>query len=141
VDFTFPANIQFDCNGCGLCCGDTQQKNRHILLLETEAKRITAQTSQSKADFCVPINGKLPYSYEMKKTSGGKCIFLKQNRCTIYSLRPLICRFYPFQMTFDKDKDLYVFDFTVECPQINQGKIMSGKEFEELFKLAQKYLT
>ena len=45
VDFTYPVNIKFECNRCGLCCGDTKQKTRHILLLEAEAKKIAAHTS------------------------------------------------------------------------------------------------
>ena len=32
--FTHPANLRFECSRCGLCCGDTAQKTRHILLLK-----------------------------------------------------------------------------------------------------------
>jgi Fe-S-cluster containining protein len=140
VDFTYPNNIRFDCNRCGLCCGDTKQKTRRILLLENEVKQIASQTAKAIADFSVEIGDKPPYSYEMKKTSEGKCIFLKENQCTIYPLRALICMFYPFQLTFDKTKDRYIFDFTFECPEINQGRVLSQGDFERLFGLAQERL-
>ncbi len=76
----------------------------------------------------------------MKKTSEGKCVFLKENQCSIYPIRPLICMFYPFELKFDKDKEVHVFDFTLECPGINQGKVLCQKDFKKLFELAHEKL-
>ena len=67
-------------------------------------------------------------------------IFLKENQCTIYPLRPLVCMFYPFELKFDSDKNLHIFNFTVECPEIGKGNCLSEKEFEKLFKLAEERL-
>jgi Fe-S-cluster containining protein len=140
VDFTYPVDVQFECNRCGLCCGDTKQKSRHILLLDTEAKRIALKTFKLLTDFSTEINDKFPYCYEMKKTNEDKCVFLKENLCTIYSLRPLICMFYPFELKFDDGKVLHVFSFTTECPIIGTGKNFGRKDFERLFELAQERL-
>ena len=140
VDFTYPNNLLFDCSKCGLCCGDTKQKTRHILLLESEASDISAEINLPIKDFGEQIKDKAPYCFEMKKPKEGKCFFLKDNQCSIYELRPLICRFYPFELKFDPDKDLYAFDFTFECPAISKGKIMTLKAFEELFALAKERL-
>jgi Fe-S-cluster containining protein len=140
VDFNCPNNVLFECSKCGLCCGDTTEKTRHILLLESEATTISTETCLSKQEFTGPITGKTPYLYEMKKSGEGKCFFLKDNQCTIYTLRPLICRFYPFELKFEPDKDLHVFNFTLECPGISKGRIMTRKDFEELFLLAQERL-
>jgi Fe-S-cluster containining protein len=140
VDFTYPTEISFSCNGCGLCCGDTPKKTRHILLLPCEKEKIAEETGMPANQFSNEIKDKQPYCFEIKKTNLGKCIFLKNNQCTIYSLRPLICRFYPFQLTYDLDKEKHVFDFTLECPAINQGKPFGKKEFEKLFELARKIL-
>jgi Fe-S-cluster containining protein len=76
----------------------------------------------------------------MKKTSEGKCVFSKENQCTIYSLRPLICRFYPFELKLGNDKELYVFDFTLECPGVGRGRDFNEEDFERLFELAQERL-
>jgi len=140
VDFTYPANVCFECNCCGLCCGDTDHKRRHILMLESEAEEISAQTGRPIEDFATESNGTQPYSYEMKKIEGD-CVFLKNNKCTIYEARPLICRFYPFELKFDKDKNSHAFTFTEECPTINRGgRTMSMRDFEALFALAQQRL-
>ena len=140
MDFAFPSHVRLECNRCGLCCGDTKQKTRHILLLEAETKRIASQTSLNIPDFSTEIRDKPPYTYEMKKTNEGKCFFLKENQCNIYPLRPLICQFYPFELKFNADKKMHIFDFTIECPGINQGKLMSEKDFRKLFERAQEKL-
>jgi Fe-S-cluster containining protein len=141
VDFAYPINMQFECIKCGLCCGDTKQKTRHILLLESEAEKIASHTCQLITDFSVEINDNYPYVYEMKKSSEGKCVFLKDNQCIIYSLRPLICVCYPFELKFNEDKRMYNFDFTVECPGINQGKFLDKTDFKRLFVLARGRLS
>jgi Fe-S-cluster containining protein len=108
--------------------------------LESEANAISAETCLPKHDFTTKVKDRNPYCFEMKKTSEGKCVFLKDNQCTIYKLRPLICRFYPFELKFDQEKDQHVFDFTLECPAIGKGKVVTHKDFEELFFLAQERL-
>jgi len=123
-----------------LCCGDAKQKTRHILLLESEAEKIASYTCRLITDFSVQINDNDPYVYEMKKSSEGKCVFLKDNQCSIYPLRPLICVYYPFELKFNKDKGVYNFDFTVWCPGINHGKFLDKTVFKRLLGLAQERL-
>jgi Fe-S-cluster containining protein len=140
VDFTYPNNVFFECSKCGLCCGDTLQKTRHILVLETEINIISKETCLPKKVFSKQIPKEKPYRYEMKKNNEGKCFFLKDNQCSIYMSRPLICRFYPFELKFESDKDQHVFGFTVECSGINKGRIMNREDFEKLFLQAQERL-
>jgi Fe-S-cluster containining protein len=136
VNFDYPMALQFHCTKCGICCGDTKEKIRRILLLSTEAEQIAAATSQQIPEFAVKIDGKAPYSYEMKKTAeNGKCVFLEENCCTIYSLRPLICRFYPFELKIAANRK-HKFLHTDECPGIGKGKTLSKNYFEALFQLA-----
>jgi Fe-S-cluster containining protein len=141
VDFTYPPDLAFECNGCGLCCSDTPHKTRHILLLEEEAQTIAQETGLSIGAFAEPITGHAPYVYEMKKPQNGRCAFLDDaNRCRIYPNRPLICHFYPFQLTYSTDQNCYVFEATTECPTIGKGPRLSRKDFEALFRLAQARL-
>jgi Fe-S-cluster containining protein len=136
MNFDYPTALRFQCTKCGICCGDTNEKIRHILLLSTEVEQITAATSQPISDFAVKIEAKTPYSHEMKKTAeNGKCVFLEENRCTIYSLRPLICRFYPFELKIAANRK-HKFLHTDECPGIGKGKTLSKNYFEALFQLA-----
>jgi Fe-S-cluster containining protein len=135
MSFDYPT-VRFKCVKCGICCGDTTEKTRHILLLTEEAEKIAETTKQPVTRFAVKIEDKTPYAFEMKKTiEDGKCVFLAENRCTIYPLRPLICRFYPFELKPD-ESERYRFFCTDECLGVNKGKQLDEEYFRRLFKLA-----
>jgi Fe-S-cluster containining protein len=136
LSFNHPKNVRFKCTKCALCCGDTKKRTRHILLLEKEIRRISETTSKPVEEFSVKIEGCEPYLREMKKTGKeGKCFFLEDNLCTIYGSRPLICRFYPFQLSITENGK-YKFSHTAECPGIGQGKKLREDYFENLFQQA-----
>ena len=134
--FDYPNAVRFQCIKCGICCGDTKEKRRHVLLLKTEVEQIAKATGRHVLfKFAVKIEVKAPYSYEMKKRKNGKCIFLENNRCSIYSLRPLICRFYPFELKVTHNQK-YTFLYTDECPGINNGQQLNKSYFRKMLQLA-----
>jgi Fe-S-cluster containining protein len=136
MEFDYPKHVRFRCVRCGICCGDTKAKDRHILLLANEAKRIAKVTKKPISEFAHKVEGKAPYSYEMMKTAEGyKCVFLRDNRCKIYSTRPLICRFYPLELKITENQE-YTFRHTDECPGIGKGSTLNEEHFRKLFKLA-----
>ncbi|MCW4005634.1 MAG: YkgJ family cysteine cluster protein [Candidatus Bathyarchaeota archaeon] len=143
--FRYPENLRFTCTRCGLCCGDTPTKTRHILLLPSDVRRISQSTKQPLNSFAHRITGKTPYLYEMHKQNSGKCLFLKENQCSIYQNRPLICRFYPFELKTDENQTP-VFTATNECPSISsadpmQETVLDAKYFERLLALARAELS
>jgi Fe-S-cluster containining protein len=131
----YPAAVRFDCMKCGICCGDTKEKERHVLVLKREADQIAASTRQSVSKFAKKVGGKKPYFYELRKAEDGKCVFLRNSQCVIYSLRPLVCRFYPFELGAFGDRR-YKFQHTAECPGIGKGKELEADYFRQLFQLA-----
>ncbi len=70
----------------------------------------------------------------MRKTENGKCIFLKDNLCSIYEVRPLVCRVYPFQLKSLRD-GRYSFNYTNSCTGIGSGPLLRWVFFERLFRL------
>ena len=134
--FIYPKDLRFSCINCGICCGDTKDKKRNILMLKKEAKQISSKIGKNISDFADICIIKSPYFFEMKKNDNGMCMFLSsKNKCDIYSNRPLICRFYPLELV-DQINDKYKFSFTEECPGINQGIILDKQYFNNLFELA-----
>ena len=135
--FRYPENIRFRCERCGLCCGDTATRVRRILLLKNEVYDISRRTSKTISEFADQVEGFEPYVYVMKKKSNGECVFLRDKLCTIYRMRPLICRFYPFELKNMED-GFYHFFYTDECPQIGKGSHLNRGYFETLFKKSVK---
>ena len=136
MNFDYPTAVRFRSTKCGICCGDTKEKTRHILLLTPEAEQVAKITVQPISKFAVKIEDNPPYIYEMKKRAeDGRCVFLENNRCTIYAVRPLICRFYPFELKIARSRK-YKFFFTEECPGINKGRTLSEDYFRKMFQLA-----
>ena len=140
--FDYPSDLYFECIKCGLCCGDTPIKTRHVLLLESEAKRIAATTNQPIGSFTKEKPQKAPYAYEINKNpANGKCVFLQNNLCTIYAQRPLICRFYPFELSTSSN-GTYKFKATNECPEVFVQSNCAAKSklnerfFRDLLELA-----
>ena len=131
--FAYPRNVRFRCNLCALCCGDTEKRKRKILMLKTEASQISQKTTLKIEEFAEKTEGSEPYIYQMRKTINGKCIFLKDNLCTIYSHRPLICRFYPFELK-NEGHNQYAFAYATECPTIGKGRVLKKEFYEKLFK-------
>jgi Fe-S-cluster containining protein len=112
---------------------------RHILLLKREAERISETTSRPVEDFACRTEGHEPYVYEMGKSISGRCLFLSKRTCTVYASRPLVCRFYPFDLRTLRSGRL-VFSSTKECPGMGRGKLLGKVYFEELFRLARNQI-
>jgi Fe-S-cluster containining protein len=141
LSFNYPKDVRFECTRCALCCGDTDTRVRHILLLQHEAETISRITSKPIEEFARKTTGRRPYAYEMKKTATkGKCQFLKDKTCIIYRSRPLICKFYPFQLKTARTGQ-GTFSNTKECLGVGKGVQLRRSYFEVLFEEAYDRLT
>jgi Fe-S-cluster containining protein len=127
--------VCYRCTRCALCCGDTENHARHILLLRAEARTISRVILKPVESFATKIKDQEPYVYEMRKTgAGGKCFFLRGTDCSVYEQRPLVCRFYPFKLA--TLRGTHKFRCTSECPGIGKGRRLERDYFEELFRQA-----
>lgn len=130
--FKYPKHLRFRCDRCALCCEDSGNKKRIILLLNSEAIRISKETSRYLHEFAKKVKGFEPYIYQMKMEDG-KCVFLQDNSCAIYVVRPLICRFYPFQLK-NLGNNRFAFAYTNKCPGIGVGAQLVERFYERLFE-------
>ena len=136
ASYIYPRHLLFECTRCATCCMDTKTHVRRVLLLKDEAKRISRVSQKPMEEFTVQVVGHEPYAYEMKKTpEDKKCVFLDGNSCKIYAVRPLVCRFYPFQLSKGKGQK-YSFSATAECLGVGKGEPLRREFFENLFRQA-----
>lgn len=68
------------------------------------------------------------------KHQDGKCVFLKEDRCAIYSARPRLCQSFPY--TFQKKgrgASIMITEFATRmCPGIGQGKNVNPAKVKAL---------
>ncbi|MEM3056705.1 MAG: YkgJ family cysteine cluster protein [Candidatus Bathyarchaeia archaeon] len=136
--FEYPKSVRFRCLRCALCCMDVDSRERRILLLEAEARRISEAAYIGIGDFALEVKYEDPFKYVMKKENG-RCVFLRDNLCYIYELRPIICRFYPFKLERVWGRGLR-FSYTEECPGIGRGPRLRRTYFEELLNYLRENL-
>jgi len=132
----YPEEIRFECQRCAKCCGDTPERERTILMLEEEVKRISEITKLKPEEFSIPSPSKEPYKYTMRKKDG-KCIFLKGTDCQIYPHRPLLCHFYPFWLE-QLGSESFEFKVSKECPGVGLGKVIEEEDFRAMLAKALK---
>ncbi len=116
---------------------NTNTNERKIVLTKKDVERILSVTKLKIEDFANEnIDEKYPY---VMKLVSGKCFFLdSHSMCTIYSDRPLVCRFYPFLMR--KIGKRYVFEVDPSCSGLGGGEKLTEEYFLTLMKEAEKSL-
>ena len=84
----------FECTGCGQCCTGAPG---YVWVNEEEIQTISNFLQISIEEFAKKylrqVNGKLSL-IELPKTYD--CVFLKDKKCQIYSVRPTQCRTFPW---------------------------------------------
>ena len=158
-------DARFKCQRCGNCCHHRRpqeyedlvplerlkefwEKSNLIYLTEEDIERISCKTGLVAKDFVDTL-----YEYEGKlvkvEDDGGKvildipvmkskkdntCVFYN-NGCTIYSVRPMACRLFPFRVeemsTPEGDIHLFI-GYNPECPGIGKGKSIEKTDLEKL---------
>lgn len=95
--------INFNCNKCGTCC---MGNSVHMLMLNPiDVILLARHANKSTMNYLlqdtfldtIQIEGNLEKQYIIVrlKYENDKCIYYKNNRCSIYEIRPTICRTYP----------------------------------------------
>lgn len=144
-------DVGFGCDMCGRCC--TKAYNDHVFLLDEDAEIIrgidpSALMPSPYFDYSDQFGNfyVVGYSLRTKNDADGSCIFLENNRCTIYDKRPTICRVYPYMIHQEPDEDGIVDWRQISAPgehgtYENQIDEKSAEEIhEETDRYERKYL-
>ena len=97
-----------DCSTCGLCC-----KDEELTIKELDVNKISRNLQLDKKSF---LDQYTHYNPATKETiMNMPCPFLNENRCTIYPVRPEICRNYPIFIL--EEEGLVIFSEIEACAQ------------------------
>jgi uncharacterized protein len=120
---------QFNCTQCGDCC----KWEGFVLLIDDDIRRLADHEGLSLGDFTAKftapkhLKGVLETSLVDKKGTD-ECVYLKDNKCSVYDIRPKQCSEYPLR-------------YDPKCGGFDTGdKIMKSK-YEEAIKSVQAKLA
>lgn len=90
----YAEGLNFECTGCGQCCTGFPG---YVWVTDEEIEQIAAFLNLSIEEFVRChlrlVNGRLSL-IELPETYD--CIFLKEKKCSIYQVRPMQCRTFPW---------------------------------------------
>jgi uncharacterized protein len=125
--YFFERGLHFECCHCGNCCnGDSGI----IIVLNKEIGQISDYLALHRELFverCL-----YPYldEFSIREDDTGRCIFF-ENGCSIYPVRPLQCRTFPFWFT--NLRSLGAWKKIIEdCPGTGKGRLYSKDEILEI---------
>lgn len=97
--------IGFSCTRCGTCCRGTEGDANLVMVSPGELDCLVLETKQDTATIAEPYpdcietadGGSITFEWCLRRNVYD-CIFLEEDRCTVYRARPWICRTYPFML-------------------------------------------
>ena len=123
--------LNFSCTQCGHCC---RHEPGYVFLSENDFQGIIDYLSISEEEFlkkyCRIIDIGFFKKVSLQEKSNYDCIFWQNGLgCSIYQVRPLQCRSYPFWPAIMESQESWDRE-AASCPGINQGKIHSAGEID-----------
>lgn len=87
--------LNFKCQGCGGCCKGFPG---YVWINEEDVKKMAKFLKISKEVFLEKYTRQIEEYISLKELSAPSydCIFLKDNKCQVYPVRPIQCSSYPF---------------------------------------------
>ncbi|AEH07539.1 YkgJ family cysteine cluster protein [Methanothermococcus okinawensis] len=127
--------IAWTCLMCGKCCDSPTVTKKDIANISGYLKIPFEETVKKYLTYFDGTYGEL-------KEVKGKCIFLKDNKCSIYKVRPLICRLRPYSPQLKNGKLILTYDgwFLNNCPGLFIGNLPVEEEYLKYGALVVKYL-
>lgn len=99
------AGIGFACTRCGDCCRAGEGDGNLVMVSRGEICAIAAYSGMDPDEVSEPYPESVPFPGGRMVTFGrvlrrpcGDCLFFSGKGCTVYPVRPAICRTYPFAL-------------------------------------------
>lgn len=123
--------IRFECQGCGACCLGRGEYG-YVYITAGDRKRISDYLGISTLEFSRRYSARTGNRLHLRDPEKN-CLFLKESGCTIYAVRPLQCRTWPFWPE-NMSRKVWERDIAVWCQGIGKGKLYPADEIEDILK-------
>lgn len=123
--YFFDGGLRFGCTQCGHCCAGAPGT---VFMNAAESERIARHLGLTRekflADYAYPVDG----GHSLREVGDNyACIFFRNERCTIYDVRPTQCRTFPFWSENIRSETAWK-KTCRSCPGIGQGRLYGRDE-------------
>ena len=128
----YQAGLSFECTQCGNCCsGDPG----YVWATKEEIHRISEFLGREDGTLDKAHLRRVGLRYSLTEKANGDCVFLKRaggkTMCTIYPVRPLQCRTWPFWSRNLRSSNAWS-EANKICPGMNRGQRHDFVQIETL---------
>lgn len=127
--YFFDQGLRFACRQCGACCVGEPGT---IYVTEAEIEVIAASMHLSVDKFKVRYLYPFKDSFSIREDKQGRCLFFDEG-CTIYTIRPLQCRTFPFWFCNLRSENRWR-HIKRQCPGIGSGRLYTRSEILKMIQ-------
>ena len=133
----YEKGIKFQCQGSANCCvsrgsyGFVFLSIKDLLKL---AKFFKISLIDFKRKYCHTTND---FVHLKEIRTNGECIFLKNNKCSVYKFRPTQCKTWPFWPE-NMNVKMWNNEIVNFCLGIGKGKLINKEKIDKLLKIDEK---
>jgi Fe-S-cluster containining protein len=123
----YSIGVRFECMRCGKCC-EEHGEYTYVYMISSDIESISRFLGLTGQEFitayCLQHD-----DLTFLKIKNDQCPFSKNGGCTVYEVRPVQCRTWPFWMP-NLIKETWDNDVVPICPGIGRGKLYTRDEIE-----------
>ena len=124
--------LRFTCTQCGNCCTGPPG---YVWVTREEIRRIAKFLGRTDEWLPDDVLRRVGFKYSLTERSNGDCVYLVSKNgkrmCSIYPVRPLQCRTWPFWDVNLKSPRAWADAADNVCPGMNNGKLHSFEHIEK----------
>lgn len=127
----YEKGLRFECKkDCAKCCGGSPG---YVFMTEEEIVNIHQHLGISREAFISQYTKSVDDRISLRdiESDNWNCIMLKNGKCSIYEVRPLQCRTYPFWGRNLISAEEWE-EVKQECPGVGEGRLFSIDEIEDI---------
>jgi len=112
----FEDGLKFKCTGCGKCCTGSPG---YVFLSKSDMERLSSHFSLTLDEFTKKYTRLIDGQYALlDRLHSEDCIFLENNRCSVYEARPVQCKTFPWWIHNLRDPEDWE-EASTKCEGIN----------------------
>lgn len=127
----YKKGIQFECQSSGRCC-TSRGEYGYVYLTKSDRQNMAKTLNLGLTEFTLKYCTRYDEStYYLKAKNRETCVFLENNKCSVYEGRPTQCRTWPFWPE-NMNAKVWKKEIATFCPGINKGERFSQEQIDNI---------